>query len=133
VCFVGALRFPQALIHVLKTSLPYQNARPALRAAAPEAPVPPTLRANAPVMAVLKTNGDGRLHYHAMIDRPNYCSFETLKDAITNQWQRTDFGYRQIGIQDAADADWTDCMLKLRQKISLLDSIDWNNCNLIAE
>jgi hypothetical protein len=84
-------------------------------------------------VAVIESNADGRLHYHAMIDRPYYCSFEAFKVAVTDQWPRTDFGYRQIDIQDAADAGWTDYMIKFRQKISLLDSIDWNNCHLIAE
>jgi hypothetical protein len=74
-----------------------------------------------------------RLHYHAMIDRPPHCSFETFKSVVTDQWQRTAFGYRHINIQDAANIGWTDYMLKPRQKISLLDSIDWTNCYLIAE
>ena len=85
-------------------------------------------------VAVIETNADDRFHYHAMIDRPSYCSFEQFRAVITDQWLRTDFGYRQIDIQDAADAGWTDYMLKSRQKISLLDSIDWTNCHfLIAE
>jgi hypothetical protein len=50
-------------------------------------------------VAVIETNGDGRLHYHAMIDRPNYCSFETFRAVVTDQWLRTDFGYRQIDPQ----------------------------------
>jgi hypothetical protein len=84
-------------------------------------------------VAVIEANADSRLHYHAMIDRPHYCSFATFKAVVSDQWRRTDFGYRQIDVQDAADAGWTDYMLKLRQKVSLLDSIDWNNCHLIAE
>ena len=81
-------------------------------------------------VAIIESNADARLHYHAMIDRPHYCSFEAFKEAVTAQWLRTDFGYRQIDIQDAADAGWTDYMLKSRQKVSLLDSIDWTNCHL---
>lgn len=84
-------------------------------------------------VAVIESNADGRLHYHAMLDRPYYCLFETFKGVVIEQWLRTGFGYRQIDIQDAADAGWTDYMLKYRQKSSLLDSIDWNNCHLIAE
>src|SRR6266849_5717682 len=84
-------------------------------------------------VAVIERNADGRLHYHAMIGRPYYCPFEQFRAVISAQWLRTDFGYRQIDIQDAADAGWTDYMLKYRQKTSLLDSIDWNNCHLIAE
>jgi hypothetical protein len=84
-------------------------------------------------VTVIETNADGRLHYHAMIDRPHYCSFEAFKAVVADQWLQTDFGYRQINVQDAADAGWTEYMLKLRQKVSLLDSIDWTNCHLIAE
>jgi len=84
-------------------------------------------------VAVIESNADGRLHYHAMLDRPYYCLFETFKGVVTDQWLRTDFGYRQIDIQDAANAGWTDYMLKSRQKTSLLDFIDWNNCHLSAE
>ena len=83
--------------------------------------------------AVIESNADGRLHYHAMINRPYYCSFEAFKEAVTDQWLRTNFGYRHVDIQDAADAGWTHYMLKSRQKSSLLDAIDWNNCQLIAE
>jgi hypothetical protein len=84
-------------------------------------------------VAVIESNADGRLHYHAMIDRPCYFSFEKFKVVVTDQWLRTDFGYRHVDIQDAANAGWTNYMLKSRQKTSLLDSIDWNNCHLIAE
>jgi hypothetical protein len=84
-------------------------------------------------VAVIETNGEGRLHYHAIIDRPHYCPFPKFKGAIIDQWQRTDFGYRQIDVQDAADAGWTDYLLKQRQKVSLLNSIDWINCHLNAE
>jgi hypothetical protein len=83
--------------------------------------------------AVIESNVDGRLHYHAMINRPHYCSFEAFKAVVSDQWLRTDFGYRQIDIQDAATPGWTDYMLKSRQKTSLLDSIDWTNCHLIVE
>src|SRR5882724_8494312 len=76
-------------------------------------------------VAVIETNADGRLHYHAMIDRPCYCSFATFKNVVIDQWLRTDFGYRQINIQHEADAGWTDYMLEFRQKESLLDFIDW--------
>jgi hypothetical protein len=81
-------------------------------------------------VAVIESNADGRLHYHAMIGRPHYCSSETFQDITTDEWLRTDFGYRQIDIQDAATPGWTDYMLKSRQKTSLPDSIDWINCHL---
>jgi hypothetical protein len=85
------------------------------------------------MVAIIESNADGRLHYHAMIDRPYYCSFDRFKDTVIDQWQRTDFGYRQIDVQDAANSGWIDYIIKPQQKGSLPDAIDWNNCHLIAE
>jgi hypothetical protein len=85
------------------------------------------------VVAILERSADHRLHYHCIIDRPYYCSFETFAATVREQWLKTDFGYRQVDIQDQPDAGWTDYILKRRQKRSLFDSIDWANCQLIAE
>ncbi|WP_212274473.1 hypothetical protein [Bradyrhizobium sp. AUGA SZCCT0169] len=85
------------------------------------------------MIAVLEMSADHRLHYHCTIDRPYHCSFERLSNTIREQWQKTDFGYRQVDIQDQPDTGWTDYILKQRQKGSLFDSIDWANCQLIAE
>ena len=84
------------------------------------------------MVAVLEISADGRLHYHCIIDRPYYCSFEKFCAFVREQWSKTDFGYHQIDIQDQADTGWTDYILKQRQKGSLLNSIDWDNCHLIA-
>jgi hypothetical protein len=85
------------------------------------------------VVAVQELNADGSIHYHAMIDRPYHCSFDRFCDVVRDEWMRTEFGYRQMDIQDAATSGWTDYMIKPWQKASLLDSIDWTNCQLIAE
>lgn len=85
------------------------------------------------LVAVLERSADYRLHYHCVIDRPYYCSFERFDATVREQWLKTDFGYRQVDIQDQSDAGWTDYILKQRQKRSLFDSIDWANCQLIAE
>jgi hypothetical protein len=84
------------------------------------------------MVAVVETNADDRLHYHCIIDRSYHCSLERFSVVVREQWRRTDFGYDQIDIQDQANEGWTDYILKQRQKTSLLDSIDWNNCQLIA-
>lgn len=84
------------------------------------------------VVTVLEISADMRLHYHCIIDRPYYCSFERFSSIVQEQWSKTEFGYHQINIQDQADAGWTDYIFKQRQKHSLLDSIDWDNCHLIA-
>lgn len=79
--------------------------------------------------AVIEANADGRLHYHAIIDRPAHWSFADFSREVHVQWQKTNFGYREIDIQDTPDEGWTEYMLKLRQKASLSDSIDWPNCH----
>ena len=48
-------------------------------------------------VAVIESNADGRLHHHAMIDRPHCCSFETFKQAVADQWQRTSRFYSPAG------------------------------------
>ena len=52
---------------------------------------------------------------------------------IRELWRKTGFGYYQVDVQDHSDAGWADYILKQRQKSSLFDSIDWVNCQLIAE
>lgn len=52
---------------------------------------------------------------------------------VREQWQKTDFGYSEVDIQDQPDIGWTDYIMKQRQKHSPFDSIDWPNCCLIAE
>jgi hypothetical protein len=82
------------------------------------------------IIAVLEISADHRLHYHCIIDRPYYCSFERFSAIVRDQWPTTDFGYHQVDIQNQPDGGWTDYILKQRQKESLLDSIDWANCHL---
>lgn len=84
-------------------------------------------------IAVIESNADGRLHYHAVIDRPSHWTFKNFAEEIAHQWRRTNFGYDEVDVQDGATAGWTTYMLKYRQKASLPDSIDWENCHLTAE
>lgn len=82
------------------------------------------------MVCVLEMSADHRLHYHCIFERPYHYSFERFEAIIRDQWSKTDFGYHQVDVQDRSDAGWTDYLLKLRQKRSLLDSIDWTNCHL---
>ncbi|MGY4366831.1 hypothetical protein ACVW1A_002896 [Bradyrhizobium sp. LB1.3] len=85
------------------------------------------------MIVVLETSADDRLHYHCIIDRPYHCTFGQFEVVVREEWTKTEFGYRQTDIQDQPDEGWTDYLLKRRQKRSLFDSIDWANCQLIAE
>lgn len=85
------------------------------------------------MIVVLETSADNRLHYHCIIDRPYHCCLSRFDTVVREEWAKTDFGYRQVDIQDQPNEGWTDYLLKRRQKRSLFDSIDWVNCQLIAE
>ncbi len=85
------------------------------------------------MIVVLEMSADDRLHYHCIIDRPYHCCFGRFESVVREEWAKTDFGYRQVDIQDQPDEGWTDYLLKRRQKRSLFDSIDWANCQLFAE
>jgi hypothetical protein len=85
------------------------------------------------MLVVLETSADHRLHFHCIIDRPYHYPLSQFETIIREQWWKTDFGYHQVDVQDQSDAGWTDYILKQRQKGSLLDSIDWANCQLMAE
>jgi hypothetical protein len=81
------------------------------------------------MVCVLELSADHRLHYHCIFERPYCCRFERFKAIIRDQWPKTDFGYHEVDVQDRSDSGWTGYLLKLRQKPSLLDSIDWTNCH----
>ena len=84
------------------------------------------------VFAVLEQNAEGRLHYHAIIDRPLNLPVEKFAAFIREQWTRSNFGYRKIDIKEQPNAGWLSYMFKSRQKGGcLLDSIDWANCTPI--
>jgi hypothetical protein len=85
------------------------------------------------MVVILELSADHRLHFHCIIDRPCDCSFPDFAAIIRKQWWKTDFGYHQVDVQDQPNAGCTDYILKQRQKRSLLDSIDWANCQLIAD
>lgn len=68
------------------------------------------------VFCVRESNPDGRLHYHALIDRPVRVGFEEFTSTIRYLWGRTDFGYRQIDVQDNADAGWLIYLLKIGRR-----------------
>lgn len=81
------------------------------------------------VFCVRECNAEGRLHYHAVIDRPSHVGIEEFTSTIRHLWGRTDFGYREIDVQDEINEGWLSYLLKNRQKDSVLDSIDWENCH----
>lgn len=84
------------------------------------------------VFPVIESNAEGRLHYHALIDRPARIAATDFDGLIREEWSQTALGYREIDIKSVQDDGWLSYLCKSRQKSSgLLDSIDWDNCTSI--
>ena len=78
------------------------------------------------VIPVLEGGRDHRLHYHAAMDCPRDNLVPEFSDMIRQEWQRTQWGYREIDVKRADDG-WIDYITKLRAKSDFSDSIDWKN------
>lgn len=80
--------------------------------------------------AVLEKTSEGRLHYHALIDRPQTVEREAFDSAVELCWSKTKWAQRQIDIQHSANEGWLSYMLKARTKTNFYDDIDWTNAHL---
>lgn len=84
------------------------------------------------VFPVLEANSEDRLHYHAIIDRPDTISALEFEKLVRQQWCRTNFGYHEIDVQPVTTDGWLSYLCKARQKQGqLFEAIDWNNCTSI--
>lgn len=84
-----------------------------------------------PVIAVLERSHSQRYHYHTVIDRHDRISRDEFKSIVTDCWDRTLFGYREIDFRFDMTAGWIDYITKKSTPGS--DSIDWQNLTTTAE
>ena len=77
------------------------------------------------MIPVLEKSHSQRYHFHSVIDRVNRISRDQFKDIVTDCWERTLWGYREIDFQYDISKGWIDYMTKPSQKEHLSDSIDW--------
>jgi hypothetical protein len=80
-----------------------------------------------PIIPVLERSHADRYHYHTVIDRTSHVTRDKFKDIVSDCWDRTLSGYRQIDFKFDIDAGWIDYITKLSQKETYSDSIDWQN------
>jgi hypothetical protein len=80
-----------------------------------------------PMIPVSERSYTQRYHYHSVIDRPNLVSREEFQGIVTDCWERTPWGYREIDFQFGIDAGWINYITKLKTKEEYSDSIDWQN------
>ena len=79
------------------------------------------------MIPVLERSHSQRYHYHTAIDRTKHASREEFKEIVSDCWNRTLWGYREIDFQFDMTAGWIDYITKPTQKEAYSDSIDWQN------
>jgi hypothetical protein len=79
------------------------------------------------MIPVLEKSNSQRYHYHTALDRIDRISRDQFKDIVTDCWERTLWGYREIDFQYDISNGWIDYITKPSQKETYSDSIDWQN------
>jgi hypothetical protein len=71
-----------------------------------------------------------RLHYHAVLERPDRISFDDFVITINDIWRSTDWGYNNTTIVSNADGGWIDYITKLKSKPDYIESLDCLNTHI---
>jgi hypothetical protein len=79
------------------------------------------------IIPVLERSHSQRYHYHTVIDRTDHVDRDAFKRIVSNCWNRTLWGYREIDFQFDMSAGWINYITKPTQKEAYSDSIDWQN------
>lgn len=82
------------------------------------------------VIPILEKDKDGRWHIHAAIEPPLHMDAAEFESLIQHCWQKTDWGYDRITINQSANRRWIKYMLKPSQKSGLevwVDCIGWTS------
>ena len=79
------------------------------------------------VVPIMEVSHEGRLHYHLIMDRPSHISAVQFGTDIRSLWQSTDWGYKEVHIDDHPNEGWLYYMTKHSQKPDYDLSIDWMN------
>jgi hypothetical protein len=75
-------------------------------------------------------SGITRLHYHLQIGNlPENTTYDDLHKAVTEAWSATDFGDKQIKIQDLYGTRWLPYMMREIYKKEI-DCVDMHNLNI---
>ena len=77
------------------------------------------------MVPVLERSHSQRYHYHTVIDRPNRISRDEFTSIVTDCWDRTLWGYREVDFQFDTTAGWINYITKNSTRDSA--SIDWQN------
>jgi len=79
------------------------------------------------MIPVLERSHSQRYHYHTVLDRLNHVTRPEFKDIVSECWNRTLWGYREIDFQYDISPGWVEYITKPTQKEEYSDSIGWQN------
>jgi hypothetical protein len=79
------------------------------------------------VIPVIENDEIVRLHYHAVIDRPERMTPEEFRRAIDASWRKTLWGYNQLVLEPMTNNGWINYIGKFGQKPDYALAIDWTN------
>jgi hypothetical protein len=77
------------------------------------------------MIPVLERSHSQRYHFHTVIDRASHITRDGFKDIVSDCWDRTYWGYREIDFQFDITPGWVRYITKSVTRDT--DSIDWQN------
>ena len=83
-----------------------------------------------PVIPILETNAEGRLHYHLTVDRPATMSDQDFDMLLYLTWTSMTWGYHEYDFRPNADQRWVSYGLKYGSKPDYHNAIDLQNLRL---
>ena len=79
------------------------------------------------IVPIIEISTEGRIHYHLLMDRPLHITAVQFETDIRNLWRATDWGYKEVQIDNNPNEGWLYYMTKHSQKPDYDLSIDWMN------
>lgn len=84
-----------------------------------------------PVMEGGSRPDDTHIHYHLQLDVPDGWTLDDWKQTAASEWQKVRWASaKQNCFRDVADEGWLEYILKLRDKPSFIDAVDFENLRI---
>lgn len=80
------------------------------------------------IFPVIEKSKEGRYHYHMIIERPLEWCLDDFTHLIETEWVKTQFGHRQLHLDQFIDFGWVHYITKFHSKSDL---VDWENVHIV--
>jgi hypothetical protein len=82
------------------------------------------------MIPVLEKSSSQRYHFHTVIDRIDRLTRDQFKHVVTDCWEQTLWGYREIDFQFDISTGWIDYITKPSQKRTISEAIGWQHVHV---